>query len=69
MNIYAQRGDKVIFSHPNAGGWGDSEKCAKHLELGAEYTVQETEVDPWHTDVYLQEVPGVAFNSVMFDDL
>lgn len=68
MNIDADEGAKVVFNHPNAGYPHHQETAREHLEVGATYTVERTEVDFSHTDVYLQEVEGVAFNSVHFDD-
>ena len=44
-----------------------SATARKHLTEGEEYTVERTEVSSCHTDVYLEEIPGVAFNSVMFE--
>ena len=67
MNIYAETGDKVVFSNPNAGYNGDQEMCKKYLEVGKVYTVEFTEVYSCSTDVCLEEVPGISFNSVMFE--
>ena len=68
MNIYAVKGSKVIFNSPTAGYTHHQETAAKHLTVDETYTVEKTKVSGWHTDVYLQEIPGVAFNSVMFKD-
>jgi hypothetical protein len=66
MDIYAKEGTKVIFANPTWGYQFDQKMAAKHLKEGAVYTVERTDVDSWHTDVYLKEVPGIAFNSVHF---
>ena len=68
MNIHAKKGDKVIYKHPNSGYKHHQETARKHLVLNQVYTVERTEVGDWHTDVYLQEVPGIAFNSAHFED-
>lgn len=68
MDIHAKNGSKVVFYHPANGYTHHQETAAKHLEVGQEYTVDYTDVGGYHTDVFLIEVPGVAFNSVMFDD-
>lgn len=68
MNIYARRGDKVIFRHPTSGYQYDQERAKQYLKLNKVYTVGSTYVVGWHTDVYLQEIQGVAFNSVHFED-
>lgn len=66
MNIYAKSGDKVIFSFPGSGYEYHQETAKEHLVLNETYTVDYTEVHSWFTEVYLKEVPGVAFNSVLF---
>ena len=67
MNIYAQPGSQVRFLDENGHDY-DKAKAHKFLKKGKVYTVAHTEVGNWHTDVFLVEVPGEPFNSVMFDD-
>ena len=69
MNICAKKGDKVVFRSPDGGNLGEQERAKKHLVLNMVYTVEKTRIYGFHTDVYLQEVKGVAFNSVQFDDI
>ena len=69
MDIHAEPGTKVIFSNPDAGYEKHQELAKRYLRVMVKYTVERTEVGRWHTNVYLEEVPGVAFNSVMFDDV
>jgi len=69
MNIYAENGDKVVCSTFDAGYKHEQQIAAKYLVIGKEYTIDQTVVDNWHTDVYLQEFPGVKFNSVFFEDV
>jgi hypothetical protein len=67
MDIHAKKGTKVIFANPNAG-YDHHQKTAKeHLTVGETYTLDRTEVRAYHTDVFLKEIPGIAFNSVMFE--
>ena len=69
MDIYAKEGTRIRCSTLD-GGYDHHKKVAeRHLELNEVYTVDHTDVDNWHTDVYLKEFPGVAFNSVFFEDL
>lgn len=68
MNIYALKGHKVKCSTLSGGYSHHEEVSGKYLEVGKEYTVEKTEVDSWHTDVWLQEFPDVEFNSVFFED-
>ena len=68
MNIYAKKGDKVRFAYPDNGRDYDIENAKEHLEPGKEYTIESTSVGQSLTHVYLQEFPGVSFNSVHFED-
>lgn len=67
MNIHAKKGEKVIFKYPTAGHKHDHELVKKYLSLNEIYTVERTIVSEYHTDVYLEEFPNVAFNSVNFE--
>ena len=66
-NIYADEGTKVRYT---GEGGHDSHKdfANKHLKRGEVYTIDHTDVGNWHTDVYLQEMPDKAFNSVHFEE-
>ena len=66
MDIYSKLGTRVRFAFPNAGYPHHQADAREYLNEGEEYTVERTEVSSYHTDVYLGEIPGVAFNSVMF---
>jgi hypothetical protein len=70
MNIHAKKGDIVFVTEKtiNSGYDHDSDLAKKYLEIGKPYTVDHTEVDGWHTDVYLSEIPNIGFNSVNFVD-
>lgn len=68
MNIYAKRGHKVKYCYPNNGYDYDRELCNKHLTQNSVYTVEFFEVESFSSRIYLQEVPEIAFNTVMFCD-
>ena len=68
MNIYAKKGDKVIFTHFSNGYKGNQETAQKHLIVGEIYTIERTSVGGGYTSVYLDGFPAIAFNSAMFDD-
>lgn len=68
INVRASPGTKVIFSNPDAGYVIDQENAREHLKVGKKYTVAYTRVRSWHTDVFLKEVDGVSFNSVLFEE-
>ena len=69
MNIYAKNGHRVRCTKISNGVQYDTEIAKRHLLLNEEYTVEETHVYNWLTHVFLQEFPGIAFNSVFFDDV
>lgn len=68
MNIYALKGHKVKCYTLSAGYKFDQERAKKHLVVGSSYTVENTNMENWQTDVYLQEFPGISFNSAFFED-
>ena len=69
MNIYALEGHKIK-CETLSGGYDYHKKIAEqYLTVGSEYTTEKTEVDSWHTDVFLKEFPNVKFNSVFFEDV
>lgn len=67
MDIYSPKGSKVIFNNVKGHDY-DLEHARKYLKEGQEYTVDFTDVSSWSTNVYLEEFPDIAFNSVMFND-
>ncbi len=66
MDITSPKGTKVRFSYPKNGYDSDQATAKKHLTVGQVYTVDHTVVHDWHTEVFLQEKPGVSFNHVHF---
>ena len=68
MNIYSESGAKIIYSFPENGSDWDIAKAEKHLEVNGIYTVLKTIVRSSSTEVYLEEIYGIAFNSVNFSD-
>jgi len=68
MNIWAKRGDKVIYKYPNNGYPHDQEDAKKYLVLNKVYTVKETVVWDSISYVWLEEIPGIPFNCGHFED-
>jgi hypothetical protein len=68
MNIWANENDLVTFANPHFGTEYDEAFCAKTLNLGWSYRVEDTRVYGSYTDVHLKEFPGKCFNSVNFID-
>jgi hypothetical protein len=63
MNIYALKGYKVKCVDLN------DVNAKKYLKIGEIYTVRKTIVHKYQTDVYLQEIKGCFFNTVLFEDV
>lgn len=66
--VNIKKGSKVKVTNESFknGYESDQEKVKKYLEIGKEYTVSKVNEMSWATDVYLEEVPSVRFNSVNF---
>jgi len=69
IDIYSPKGKKIRYVVPDPISWGTDANNVKHLTLGAIYTVERTEVHSWHTKLFLQEVPGIPFSTVWFDEV
>lgn len=71
MEIDAKKGTKVKFIEDDVSthqiNWGGHDDPSGILSIGAEYTIDYTDVRSSHTKVFLQEFPGKQFNSVWFD--
>lgn len=70
MNIYAEKGDKVIVTKDSIkrGYDADKDRAKKYLDVGKVYTVEKLNVYSTHSWVYLLEFPDKVFNSVQFED-
>jgi len=66
MNIYAKRGDMVVFTC-DGGHEYEREAAKTMMDIGETYIVDRTDVGAWRTDVYLRGVPG-KWNSTLFED-
>ena len=69
MNIYALKGHKVRCINLELPYDYQTETAHKHLELNKKYTVERTEVHSSSTEVFLKEIPEVAFNTTSFEDV
>jgi hypothetical protein len=69
MNIYSNRGTKVVFCFPKNGYPSDQDQANKYLIVGQIYTVDWIDVNSCSSSVHLVEVSGVSFNSVLFGSL
>ena len=65
MNIYALPGHRVRATKKTLlSGYSPETRIKPGI-----YTVKETMVGSWNTDVYLEEKPGMCFNCVNFKDV
>ena len=68
MDIYAKQGTKIKYT--GKGGYdSDKEYANKHLSVNEVYTVCYIDVGGWRTEVYLEELPNLCFNSVHFEEV
>jgi len=69
VDIHSKKGSKVKFANPDSGYPHHQQDALDHLVVGEVYTVLETDVHNFATDVYLKGFPEIPFNSVLFDDV
>jgi len=69
MDIETRIGAKIKFSYPENGYGSTRETVDAYLSKGKTYTVERINIGGWSTSVYLEEVPGIGFNSVLFENL
>lgn len=67
MNVWAKKGDKVIFTCEH-GLESDKFYAKRELKVGETYTVDEMYIGDFFSSVVLKEVPGKRFNTVLFED-
>lgn len=68
MDIRAEPGSRIKFVYPDNGYSVHQATAKQYLRPDHVYTVELVDVSAYHTDVFLVEVPGVSFNSVLFED-
>lgn len=71
LDIYAPKGTKVkcLFDENGVvknGYEADQQHAAEYLKPNKVYVIDKMEVGTWHTSVFLEEFPGIPFNSVHF---
>lgn len=70
MSIDKKHGDKIkVTAETIKNGTLFDQLDAPLLKIGEKYTIDAINRDDFSTDVWIKEVPGIRFNSVMFDDL
>ncbi len=71
MNVFALKGHKIRVTENglNGGYELDQRKAQNFLQVGQEYTVEETDVSRSSSRVRLQEIPEQVFNTVHFEDV
>lgn len=64
----ARLGSRLKFKNPLNGYHADQALARLNLRVDHVYTLSAISIHAFHTEIYLVEVPGVSFNSVMFED-
>jgi dCMP deaminase len=67
MNIYAEKGTKIIYTGKNGTDY-DKKYADTHLIVGVTYIVKKINVHNWSSTVELEELPGYEFNTVHFEE-
>jgi hypothetical protein len=62
-------GDYVRYSLPNNGTTDDQYLAESRLTLNAIYQIEHISRGDWCTDLYLEKIPSVSFNSVLFESV
>lgn len=68
MDIFNSRVRKLKCVSNEDHGWCSGDENAHLLTVGDTYTMVDIEVHSWHTLVWLEEFPGVEFNSSCFEE-
>lgn len=71
MDINTKPGTKVTVTETSIrnGLSYDEDVAREYLKIGGIYTILTTNIEGWHTDVWLVEIPDMSFNSVSFEDI
>ena len=71
MDIKTPIGKKITTSVESLrnGTEEDQGNAILYLKPKRLYTLKKIIVHDWHTDVWIDEVPGVKFNSVQFENI
>lgn len=68
MDIHAEPGTKVKFTGEN-GYDNDRHIAFSHMDVGEVFTVKNIYVGSWVSYVEFEELPGIRFNTVMFEEV
>lgn len=68
MNIFDNSIRKIICIRNDNDTWGCSGNGSL-LTVGKQYTLVDTNVHGWYTEIELAEFPGKQFNSVLFEEV
>ena len=69
MDIRNDKKRKVLCFRNDEDGMMQCSENHYMLEIGKEYTISNIIVHSWYTEVYLEEFPNIAFNSVVFKEI
>ena len=65
MSVKTKKGEKVLFLS-TGGYFYQLQHANKFLVKNEIYTVHKCDFGKWHSNVYLEEVPGISFSASHF---
>lgn len=69
LDIFNSNPRRVVCISNEGVGWWSCKNNAHLLTVGQVYNLVDIDVHDWHSLVYLEEFPGVDFNSVLFNEV
>ena len=69
LDIFNSNPRQVVCVSNVDNGWWSCSNNAHLLTVGQIYNLVDIDVHDWHSLVYLEEFPGVDFNSVLFEEV
>ena len=71
MSLETKPGVKLLVTSESIKNGTDDDKVNADLYLRPKrkYTLKKIVVHDWHTDIWVEEIPGVKFNSVQFENI
>lgn len=71
MDLKTKPGAKIVVTSESIrnGTEEDKANASLYLKPKKRFTLRKIQVHDWHTDVWVEEIPGVKFNSVQFENI
>ena len=69
MNIYDNTPREILCISNSSNDFFDCDRNSPMLEIGTTYNLVCVIIHSWHTEIELEEFPGIKFNSVYFEEI